>query len=100
MILESILKADFIPMVKKPKFWIAPKTLKEFDQIEIDDATGHQVLATYPGAFRVVAYGNDRPAPAQPEPVKRGRKPTEQKVISTEHMDTKDYSDILPEVTV
>jgi len=100
MILESTLKSDFIPMVKKPKFWIAPKTLKEGDQIEIDDATGHQVLATYPGAFRVVSYGNDRPAPTQAEPQKRGRKPVEQKIVSTEHMDSKDYSDILPEVTV
>ena len=100
MLLESTLKSDFIPMVKKPKFWIAPKTLKEGDQIEIDDATGHQVLASYPGAFRVIAYGNERPAAAHPEPQKRMRKAVEQKIVTAEQMDSKDYSDILPEVSV
>lgn len=98
MLIESQSKTDFIPMVKKPKFWIAPKTLKALDQIEVDDEIGHQILATYPGCFKVLGYGNDRPAQAS-EPVKRGRKPAEQKVISSEAMDTKDYSDILPEVT-
>lgn len=97
MLIESQSKTDFIPMVKKPKFWIAPRTLRAGDHIEVDDEVGHQILAAYPGSFKVIAYG--APAVAAEPAQKRGRKPTEQKVISTEHMDTKDYSDILPEVT-
>jgi len=96
MLLESTLKTDFIPMVKKPAFWISSKTLKEGDKIEIDDATGHQVLAAYPGAFKVLAYGQTTAVEAP----KRGRKPLAEKVISLEQMDTKDVSDILPEVTM
>lgn len=58
MQLKCVLKKiDFIPMVKRPHFWISSETLNYGSVLEIDDTIGHQLLAEHPGAFEVVSYG-------------------------------------------
>jgi hypothetical protein len=93
MFLKCILKrTDFIPMVKSPRFWQSSKTLSDGDEIEIDDATGHQVLAAYPGAFQVVGYGERE----KKTEVKRGRPKleVENKSIEVSSLDTKRESEV------
>lgn len=51
-----LVKTDFVPMVKSPRFWIAPETLHNGSNLEVAPEIGHQLLATYPGAFVVVSY--------------------------------------------
>lgn len=82
MILECVLKStDFIPIVKKPKFWMAPTTMSFGSQLTIDDEIGHQILAAYPGAFKVTQYGD-----APKAEVKTRKKDYEKKVMSTDNL--------------
>lgn len=55
-------RTDFVPMVKTPRFWISPETVKMGSIIEIEPEIGHQLLANYPGAFQVMDY-NEVPKP-------------------------------------
>ncbi len=54
----TVKNADFIPMIKKPRFWMANVTLKAGSQLDVEDDIGHQLLASYPGSFEVVSYTN------------------------------------------
>lgn len=58
-------RTDFVPMVKTPKFWIAPETVREGAILEVEPEIGHQILAAYPGAFQVLEYGKPGPKPKQ-----------------------------------
>lgn len=52
----TVKNADFIPMIKKPRFWLSPTTLKFGSQFDVEDDVGHQLLATFPGSFEVLSY--------------------------------------------
>lgn len=80
MKLKSMIKTDFIPMVKTPKFWISPETLREGSLLVVESAIGHQLLAQYPAAFQVINY-DDEPNPA-PEKTRR-RKQMQASDLST-----------------
>ena len=57
MKLKCILtKTDFVPIVKSPRFWISPETIREGSSIDVSSDIGHQLLSTYPGAFKVTSY--------------------------------------------
>lgn len=57
MKIKTVLdKTDFIPMIKIPRFWMAPSTLHKGSILEVEPEIGHQLLATYPKAFQVVSY--------------------------------------------
>lgn len=66
MKLKSLLKTDFVPILKTPTLWICPETLRNGSLIEVDEQIGYQLLAGYPGAFQLV----DASAPT------KGRKKT------------------------
>lgn len=53
---STVRNADFIPMIKKPRFWLSPVTLKFGSLFDVEDDIGHQLLATFPGSFEVVSY--------------------------------------------
>ena len=66
MKLKSMIRTDFIPMIKTPKFWISNETLREGSLIEVPAEIGHQLLSQYPAAFQVVSYDEElSPAPAK-----------------------------------
>lgn len=50
-------------MVKAPIFWIAPETVREGSVLDVEPEIGHQILASYPGAFHVLEYGKPGPKP-------------------------------------
>ncbi len=52
----TVKNADFIPMVKKPRFWLSPATLKYGSLFDVEDDIGHQLLANFPGSFEVLSY--------------------------------------------
>lgn len=52
----TLLKTDFVPMVKTPRLWISPETLRAGTMVDVPADIGHQLLAAYPGAFVVVSY--------------------------------------------
>jgi hypothetical protein len=56
MRLKSVIKTDFVPMVKKPRMWISAETLRVGSVLDVEPEIGHQLLASYPGAFQVVSY--------------------------------------------
>jgi hypothetical protein len=79
MKLECVLKkVDFVPMVKVPRFWISPETLKSGSILEVVPDIGHQLLAAYPGAFKVISY--EEPAPRRNKRVEE----KDLKTLSTE----------------
>lgn len=54
-------RVDFVPMVKTPRFWMSKKTLKKDSILDVEPEIGHQLLAAYPGAFRVESYEDKKP---------------------------------------
>lgn len=49
---------DFIPLVKlSNSIWQPKKTLSKGSIFEVQDEIGHQLLAQYPKAFKVLGYG-------------------------------------------
>lgn len=56
-------RTDFVPMVKTPRFWISPETVREGSVLEVEPEIGHQILASYPAAFQVLEYGKPGPKP-------------------------------------
>lgn len=56
--LES--KVDFVPMLKSPRFWQPKSTLKAGSVLEVEEDIGHQLLATYPKCFKVLAYAEKK----------------------------------------
>lgn len=96
MILECTLKStDFVPIVKKPRLWIAPHTLGFGSQLTLDDEIGHQILAAYPGAFKVLQYGD-----APKAETKTRKKDYEKKVTGSDELMTKEISDTVSHVSL
>jgi hypothetical protein len=58
-------RTDFVPLVKTPRFWISPETVRDGHILDVDPEIGHQILASYPGAFQVLEYGKPGPKPKQ-----------------------------------
>jgi hypothetical protein len=52
----TLVKTDFVPMIKSPRFWISPETLHLGSAIDVAPEIGHSLLSTYPGAFTVLSY--------------------------------------------
>jgi hypothetical protein len=47
-------KVDFVPMLKSPRFWMAPETLKKGSILEVSPDIGYKLMADYPNAFEVL----------------------------------------------
>jgi hypothetical protein len=57
MKLKTILNnTDFVPILKKPRYWVSSETLKFGSILDIEPELGHMLMAVYPGAFQVVSY--------------------------------------------
>lgn len=61
MKLRSLLKTDFVPMLKHPRLWICPETLRFGSIIEVEDQLGHMLMANFPGGLEVVDGSNKEP---------------------------------------
>jgi hypothetical protein len=90
MILRCTKKnGDFIPMVKIPYFWQPKATIKFGEELEIEDLLGHQLLATYPGCFEVMSFGDSH----RKAESKRGRPKLDVDTKVIEKMETKSEGD-------
>jgi len=99
MLLHCIKKnTDFIPMVKTPYFWQSSRTLKDGDDLEVDDLLGHQILATYPGCFEVRSFGNSFADVPKKTDSKRGRPKIDLETKVMEKMEHKAVDDSLDAV--
>ena len=70
----TIGKIDFVPMIKKPRMWISPTCLVNGSILDIEPEMGYQLLATYPGCFKILAED-------EVSPVKRRNKKIEESDI-------------------